>query len=232
MTYDTWEKMPLSRMAREVAKGYADSPALIQMMAIPTIVQADYNIVVSAKNGTGKSGVIFIGILSRIDPKLHELQAVVIGPTRPLVIQLHTEFCKIAEVHIKDGVLREPALAIGRGDNHNQHIIKDAAVENALRHNPLEQIDELKNLSAGAQVLFTTVGKLCWLIKNQYITNKRIIMVAVDEVVRTYFFFLLLFYLVSSRLDRRRNSTMTRVVIFVMLWMPSVTNVCPRCKLC
>ena len=66
-------------------KGW-EKPSPIQEASVP-IALTGRDILARAKNGTGKTGAYTIPVIERIDPTRHELQALIIVPTRELALQ-------------------------------------------------------------------------------------------------------------------------------------------------
>ncbi|BES87524.1 ATP-dependent RNA helicase [Nesidiocoris tenuis] len=66
-------------------KGW-EKPSPIQEASIP-IALTGRNILARAKNGTGKTGAYSIPVLEQVDPKLDQIQAMIIVPTRELALQ-------------------------------------------------------------------------------------------------------------------------------------------------
>lgn len=68
----------------------------IQAAAIPLVLEGR-DIVGQAQTGTGKTAAFGIPLLQRVDSKNHDLQAVVLCPTRELAIQVAEEIRKLAK---------------------------------------------------------------------------------------------------------------------------------------
>ena len=62
----------------------------IQAKAIPAMISG-IDLIGQAQTGTGKTAAFGIPILEKVDPKLKKLQAIVLGPTRELAIQVADE---------------------------------------------------------------------------------------------------------------------------------------------
>lgn len=66
-----------------------ERPSKIQEVSLPMILTPPYkNLIAQAHNGSGKTTCFVLGMLSRVDPKLHAPQALCICPTRELAIQV------------------------------------------------------------------------------------------------------------------------------------------------
>src|SRR6201988_5292976 len=90
------------------AKGYA-APPDVQAETIPR-ARTGRDLIVQSRTGTGKTAAFGIPIVERADPSLHEVQALVICPTRELCVQVTGDLKRLgAASSIK-------ALAIYGGD--------------------------------------------------------------------------------------------------------------------
>ncbi len=83
---------PLLRVLDDV--GY-ESPTPIQAATIPPLL-AGSDVLGQAQTGTGKTAAFALPILSRFDPALRHVQALVLAPTRELAIQVAEAFQRYA----------------------------------------------------------------------------------------------------------------------------------------
>ena len=67
-------------------------PTDIQIQAIPHILKHNTDLVAVAQTGTGKTAAFCLPILQQIDPHLHQIQALILVPTRELGQQVAREF--------------------------------------------------------------------------------------------------------------------------------------------
>lgn len=74
--------------------GYEEATS-IQVEAIPLALEGE-DILGQAQTGTGKTAAFTIPLLSRIEPKKKELQAIVLCPTRELALQVSKEIRKLS----------------------------------------------------------------------------------------------------------------------------------------
>ncbi len=72
-----------------VDMGY-ESPTAVQAAAIPEVIKGK-DLMVQAKTGSGKTLAFGLGVLQRLDPASHDVQVLVIVPTRELAIQVAEE---------------------------------------------------------------------------------------------------------------------------------------------
>ncbi|OFY48019.1 MAG: DEAD/DEAH box helicase [Bacteroidetes bacterium GWF2_41_31] len=68
------------------------NPTAIQIQAIPAILTTTNDLAAVAQSGTGKTAAFSLPILQTIDPKSHQIQALVLVPTRELGQQVAREF--------------------------------------------------------------------------------------------------------------------------------------------
>jgi ATP-dependent RNA helicase DeaD len=64
------------------------TPTRIQQEAIPILHQSGGDLIAQAQTGTGKTAAFGLPLLAKIDPSLHEIQALIIAPTRELAKQI------------------------------------------------------------------------------------------------------------------------------------------------
>lgn len=95
MTRLKFEELNLSEEIQNAVKemGFEETSP-IQSEAIPLIAQGK-DIIGQAQTGTGKTAAFAIPVIEKLNPEIKEIQAVVLCPTRELVIQVAEEFRKI-----------------------------------------------------------------------------------------------------------------------------------------
>ncbi len=71
-------------------KGF-ENPTPIQQQTIPLLLSGEKDIIAQAQTGTGKTAAFGLPIIERITPGLHEVQAIILAPTRELASQVSTE---------------------------------------------------------------------------------------------------------------------------------------------
>lgn len=83
-----WKDVGLSAKLINIllSLGY-EFPSPVQYQSIPAIIKGK-DVLVRAKNGSGKSLSFLIPIIQRIDPEEQSLQAIVVAPTRELALQI------------------------------------------------------------------------------------------------------------------------------------------------
>ncbi|UZO79551.1 DEAD/DEAH box helicase [Aquimarina sp. ERC-38] len=73
------------------------SPSAIQQKAIPVLLENTSDMVARAQTGTGKTAAFGIPLLSHINPKIPNVQALVLAPTRELCQQIAKQFFKFTK---------------------------------------------------------------------------------------------------------------------------------------
>ena len=68
-----------------------EQPSVIQQKAIVPISQGR-DVIMQAQSGTGKTGAFAIGVLTRVEPTISNVQVIVLSPTRELAQQTETVF--------------------------------------------------------------------------------------------------------------------------------------------
>lgn len=90
--FDTFDLAP------EIIKGIRDmgfeEPSPIQAECIPAVLRGE-DIIGQAQTGTGKTAAFGIPVLERVDPRLREVQSLILAPTRELAIQVSEELRRI-----------------------------------------------------------------------------------------------------------------------------------------
>lgn len=79
-------------VAADLIKGIEEKgiiePTEIQELTIPCLLKANCDFVGQAQTGTGKTAAFGLPLLQKIDPKLDQIQALVLSPTRELAKQI------------------------------------------------------------------------------------------------------------------------------------------------
>ncbi|UAL46184.1 DEAD/DEAH box helicase [Sutcliffiella horikoshii] len=142
----TFEKFNVKPFILEAVKELRfQKPTEVQERMIPSLLNGE-SAIGQSQTGTGKTHAYLIPILSKIDPSLQEVQAVITAPTRELANQIYQEVLKItkfcsgedmitARCYIGgtdkqrtiDRLKQQPHIVVGTPGR-----IKDLMVENAL----------------------------------------------------------------------------------------------------
>ncbi|MBQ3961650.1 MAG: DEAD/DEAH box helicase, partial [Muribaculaceae bacterium] len=134
--------------------GY-ENPMPIQEKVIPHLLNEDTDVVGLAQTGTGKTAAFGLPTLQRIDPEIHEPQALILDPTRELCLQTCSDLTAYAK-YMPD----VKVLPVYGGSNIETQI---------------------KALKKGVQVVVATPGRLIDLINRNVITLKYVRTVVLDE---------------------------------------------------
>ena len=156
---DIWDKLD-ARIQRALDDMGFEKLTPIQQKAIPALLSGR-DIIGQAQTGTGKTAAFGIPLISRVDPKLQKLQAIVLCPTRELAIQAALELRKLAKymeglrvlpVYGGQDITRQirnlPGVQIVVGtpgrvmDHMNRHTIKLDDVSMVV----LDEADEMLNM--------------------------------------------------------------------------------------
>jgi len=83
---ETFDELNLKPNLLHGIYGYGfENPSIIQQKAILPIIQ--WNDVIAAQSGTGKTAAFAIGTLQLVDPQKNEIQCLILSPTRELAHQ-------------------------------------------------------------------------------------------------------------------------------------------------
>jgi len=97
MKKQTFDKFGLSEtMLQSIADMGFEEATMIQSESIPILLQGN-DVIGHAQTGTGKTAAFAIPIIEKIDMKSKNVQAIILCPTRELVIQVTEEFRKLAK---------------------------------------------------------------------------------------------------------------------------------------
>jgi ATP-dependent RNA helicase DeaD len=146
--------------------GY-EAPSPIQAQAIP-ILLAGHDLIGLAQTGTGKTAAFALPILSRINVKSAATQALVIAPTRELVLQVAEAFGRYAH-RIKDlhvlpvyggtpygpqlhGLRRGAHVVVGTPGRIIDHLEKRTLDLSGLSHLVLDEADEMLRMGFQEEV--------------------------------------------------------------------------------
>ena len=152
----SFEEMGLSN---ELLSGLQDlkftDPTPIQAQAIPQLLPGNKDFMGLAQTGTGKTGAFGLPMLQSLDPKLRQVQGLVICPTRELCLQITGDIKNFAR-HI-NGV-RVTAVYGG------------ASI-----------YDQIKGIKNGSQIIVATPGRLLDLIRRRAVDLSSVLSAVLDE---------------------------------------------------
>lgn len=155
MTKLKFKELDLSSTIQSAINDMAfEEASPIQAEAIPLILEGK-DLIGQAQTGTGKTAAFAIPVIEKLDVENKQLQAIVLCPTRELVIQVSEEFRKLMKY--KDNLAVVPVYGgqeIGR---------------------------QLRSLKKGAQVIIGTPGRTMDHIRRGSIQMDSVKMVVLDE---------------------------------------------------
>ncbi|KMJ60155.1 DEAD/DEAH box helicase [Bacillus sp. LL01] len=142
----TFEKFKVKPFILEAVKELRfQKPTEVQERMIPSLLNGE-SAIGQSQTGTGKTHAYLIPILSKIDPSVQEVQAVITAPTRELANQIYQEVLKITKFCTEEEMItarcyiggtdkqrtidrlkQQPHIVVGTPGR-----IKDLMVENAL----------------------------------------------------------------------------------------------------
>jgi ATP-dependent RNA helicase DeaD len=134
-----------------------ETPTEIQEVAIPKILETEVHILAQAKTGTGKTLAFSIPIAENIDPKMQQVQALIMVPTRELCKQVYEVFEELTEYR----------------EIHAVEVYGGVSIDKQISH-----------ISSGAQIVIATPGRLIDIYNRNRISFKHIRWVVLDEADR------------------------------------------------
>lgn len=149
-----FEEMGLdSKIIKAIDYFEYETPTMIQLKAIPLLLEGR-DVIGQAKTGTGKTAAFVLPMLHRFDPKIRDIQILVVTPTRELAIQ-------VAKV-IRDfaSYLRLRVLTIYGGQSYGKQI---------------------RRLQRGVDIVVGTPGRLRDLIEQNLLHLGSVRYVVLDE---------------------------------------------------
>lgn len=135
------------------------SPTPIQAQAIP-FIKAGKDVIGEAQTGTGKTLAFLLPLFENINPKMVQVQVLILSPTRELALQITTEAEKLAESRNIN------VLAVYGGKDPNK---------------------QLRKLNNGAHVVIATPGRLLDYIGRQTIDLRHTKAFVLDEADQMLF---------------------------------------------
>lgn len=159
---DTFRALGLSEKTISALekKGF-ENPTEIQGLTIPLLLENKEDIIAQAQTGTGKTAAFALPIIEKIDPKAKGVQALILAPTRELVIQIHEEInslkgdhgLRVAPIYggqsismqqrkLKDGL----SIVAGTPGRILDHIRQENLRLDHLKYFILDEADEMLNM--------------------------------------------------------------------------------------
>ncbi len=141
-------------------KGF-EEPTEIQELTIPLLLENNIDIIAQAQTGTGKTAAFALPLLDKISPADKGVQAIILAPTRELVIQICEEInslqdkttLSVAPIYggqsiglqlskLKKGV----SIVVGTPGRVIDHLNRGSLKLNAVRFFILDEADEMLNM--------------------------------------------------------------------------------------
>src|SRR3989339_1036898 len=129
-------------------------PTEIQEKVIPFLISTPRDIHAQAQTGTGKTIAFGIPLLHLVDPASKNVQALIVAPTRELVLQIYE--------HLKD---------VSRGTS--------IVIEPVYGGMPINQ--QISNIKRGAQIIVGTPGRLNDHLRRKTLSLKNLKVLVLDE---------------------------------------------------
>lgn len=162
MTISTFDELGLAEpILRALAKNHYTTPTPIQKSAIPILLKKQ-DLLAIAQTGTGKTAAFALPVLqhlfkSQCDPTPRTVRALVLAPTRELVIQI-AENCKIY------------------GENLS---LRQTTIFGGVSEKP-----QIQMLSRGVDLLAATPGRLLDLMEQGHVNLSHVTTLVLDEADR------------------------------------------------
>ncbi len=131
------------------------SPTEIQKTVIPMLLQKSIDLVGQAQTGTGKTAAFGLPLLQKINPKVKEIQALVLVPTRELGQQVQKQLFRYTK--------------------YSEKIFSEAVYGG-------EKIErQISRLSRTTHIVVATPGRLLDLVRRKVVDLRKVKMVVLDE---------------------------------------------------
>ena len=141
-------------------KGF-ESPTAIQKLTIPLLLEGQSDIIAQSQTGTGKTAAFGLPILQNLEPSKHNVQALVLVPTRELALQAAEELQSFnAERHLSITAIyggaaiseqlrrlnRGVDIVVGTPGRVLDHIRRGTLGLEAVQYLVLDEADEMLNM--------------------------------------------------------------------------------------
>lgn len=170
MPSSKFSEMNLSAaIVKAVADMGFEEASQIQAAAIPEVI-AGKDVIAQAQTGTGKTAAFAIPIIEKINKRKKELQAVVLCPTRELVVQVSEEFRKLLKY--QEGInvtpvyggqeisrqlqalYHQPAIIVGTPGRFMDHLRRGSIRMNTVQIVVLDEADEMLDMGFREDIEF------------------------------------------------------------------------------
>jgi len=161
MNKTTFADLGLSEQILEkISRKGFKNPTPIQAGVIPLLLNGDKDIIGQADTGTGKTAAFALPLLERLDAKLKKTQAIILAPTRELVMQVTKEIQSFAlekspTVTVVYGgnpmrkeiaaLQKKPNIVVGTPGRMQHHIRNKNLKLDNVKYFVLDEADEMLN---------------------------------------------------------------------------------------
>jgi ATP-dependent RNA helicase DeaD len=141
-------------------KGF-ETPTEIQSLTIPLLLKDEVDIIAQASTGTGKTAAFALPLLEKVDPDNKDIQALILAPTRELVIQVceeinslnNNENIKITPIYGGQSIERQirklkkgVSIVVGTPGRILDHIRHKRLDLKNIKYFILDEADEMLNM--------------------------------------------------------------------------------------
>jgi len=141
-------------------KGF-EEPTEIQTLTIPLLLENEMDIIAQAQTGTGKTAAFALPLIEKIKPTAKKVQAIILAPTRELVIQVCEEINSLKghsalsvepiyggqSIDLQLKKLRKGvSIVVGTPGRILDHIRRKSLLLNDISYFILDEADEMLNM--------------------------------------------------------------------------------------
>lgn len=158
----TFEELQVSEEILKAVKDMGfEEASPIQSAAIPVLMTGK-DIIGQAQTGTGKTVAFGIPVVEKLNPKIKDIQALILCPTRELCIQVSEEIGKLLKYKSKldvlpiyggqsierqfQGLKKKPAVVVGTPGRVIDHIERGTLEIHSLNSFVLDEADEMLSM--------------------------------------------------------------------------------------
>jgi ATP-dependent RNA helicase DeaD len=143
-----------------IKKGF-EEPTEIQTLTIPLLLKNEMDIIAQAQTGTGKTAAFALPLIEKLNPSANKVQAIILAPTRELVIQVCEEInslkghnnLTVAPIYGGQSIdmqleklKRGLSIVVGTPGRVLDHIRRKSLILNDIRFFILDEADEMLNM--------------------------------------------------------------------------------------
>lgn len=143
-----------------VKKGF-EEPSEVQSLTIPPLLKGGNDVIAQAQTGTGKTAAFSLPIIEKLDSSKKEVQAIILAPTRELVVQVVEEInslkgskdIKVTSIYGGQSIERQlsalkrgVSIVVGTPGRVMDHLRRGSLKLNKLSYFILDEADEMLNM--------------------------------------------------------------------------------------